>query len=266
MTDDAAGPVEEYLDRMFDLLAGSGGTGRRALAEVEAHLTEAVDAELTGGADRAEAEQRAVARFGPARTVASGLLAAGRAGIGSMLRRVLAACWLVGGVGLVVVGLTAAPVWAVGRLFGRDLVAPDAPGVHYTAARCAELFEYFPHADSCRAASISHHFTEEIRNRVAAGVLGVVVLAGFWLVRRAGRGWLARFGGLTELPPAAVLAAVGATAFGVAAILLTGQGLDDLMIGQRASVGAVLVSGVASAVAFVGFLPPVLRELRLRPS
>jgi hypothetical protein len=180
-----------------------------------------------------------------------------------MLRRVVAAGWLVGGVGMVVIGLSAPLVWAVGRLFGKDLVAPDQPGAHYTAARCAELFEYFPHAGSCRAASIAHHFTEEVRNRIVAGVLGVLVLAAFWLIRRTRRRWLARFRPFTQVPPTRVLVAVAATAFGVVSILLTGQGLDALMIGQRTSAGANLASGLVSAVAFATFLPPLVRDLRL---
>ncbi|HEX5497063.1 MAG TPA: permease prefix domain 1-containing protein [Mycobacteriales bacterium] len=265
MTEPDDGPVEAYLDRMFDLLAGSGGTGRRALAEVEAHLSEAVGEAQAGGASRIEAERLAVRRFGPVQTVAAGLLAARRGGFGALLRRVFATAWLVGGAGMVVIGLSAAPVWAVGRFLGRDLVAPDPPEAHYTAARCAELFEYFPHAGSCRAASISHHFDEQVRNRVAAGVLGLLVLAAFWLIRRSNRRWLARFRGLIEVPPTPVVVAVAATAFGVVAMLLTGQGLDAVMIGQRAGTGAVLASGLVSALAFAAVLPALVRDLRMRP-
>jgi hypothetical protein len=34
--------------------------------------------------------------------------------------------------------------------------------------------------------------------------------------------------------------------------------------GRRTGAGALLVSGLAAATAFVAFLPPVVRELRLR--
>ena len=35
--------VEAYLDRLFDLLSGSGARGRRVLLEAQAHLEEAVE-------------------------------------------------------------------------------------------------------------------------------------------------------------------------------------------------------------------------------
>lgn len=262
--DEAGGPVEQYLDRVFDLLAGAGRAGRRALVEIEGHLRDAVDDEVVAGRDRSEAERRAVERFGPAEAVVRGLLAAHSAGIGVLLRRAFAALWLVGGIGLLVIGLSGPAAWAVGTAFGKDLVAPDPPGAWFSAARCADLMEYHPHAGSCWAASVAHHFDEEVRNRLAAGVLGLLVLAAFWLVRRGRPRWLARFRGLTVTPPAPLVAAAAAAVFGGAAVLLTGLGLDGFMVGQRAGVGATLVSGLAAAVAFLASLPPVVRELRLR--
>lgn len=262
--DEAGGPVEEYLDRVFDLLAGAGRTGRRALTEIEDHLRDSVAEQVAAGRGRTEAERRAVERFGPAETVARGLLAANAAGAGALLRRMLAALWLVGGVGLVVVGVSGPAVWLVGTVFGRDLVAGDPPGLRLGAARCADLAEYHPHAPNCWAASVAHHFDEEVRNRVAVGVLGLLVLAAFWLVRRGRPRWLARFRGLTVPPPTPVVASGAAAVFGAAAVLLTGLGLDRLAVGQRSGAGTTLVSGLAAAVAFLAFLPPVVRELRLR--
>ena len=46
-----AGPVEKYLDEMFDRLAGTGPAGRRMLAEAESHLLAAVDDGRARGLD-----------------------------------------------------------------------------------------------------------------------------------------------------------------------------------------------------------------------
>jgi len=54
----AVSEVERYLDGMFDRLAGTGGAGRRALAEAEDHLRAAVADARAAGLPAGEAEQR----------------------------------------------------------------------------------------------------------------------------------------------------------------------------------------------------------------
>src|SRR5204862_279998 len=60
----------------------------------------------------------------------------------------------------------------------------DAPGVTYTVERCADYFEYFPNARDCADAATQHHFEEVVTSRGAAGVLGLLVLSGLFLIRR----------------------------------------------------------------------------------
>ncbi|MEU8236329.1 hypothetical protein AB0C12_42625 [Actinoplanes sp. NPDC048967] len=57
------GPVDRYLDDMFDLLAGTGADGRRLLIEPAAEGR-------ARGLDAETAEREAVVRFGAAATVA----------------------------------------------------------------------------------------------------------------------------------------------------------------------------------------------------
>jgi hypothetical protein len=60
-----AGPVDTYLDGMFDRLAGTGAAGRRMLTEAEDHLRAATADACERGLDPAAAEREAVTRFGP---------------------------------------------------------------------------------------------------------------------------------------------------------------------------------------------------------
>ncbi|WP_446215378.1 hypothetical protein [Micromonospora sp. IBHARD004] len=55
-------PIDGYLDRLFDRLAGTGAAGRRTMVEAEDHLPSAVAQAVAEGADPAGAERLAVAR------------------------------------------------------------------------------------------------------------------------------------------------------------------------------------------------------------
>src|SRR5690242_1523002 len=89
------------------------------------------------------------------------------------------------GIALVAVGVSGLLPWGMGATAGKGFVAGDPPGVTYTTARCADVFEYAPHARSCEQAATEHHFGEVVDSRIAAGVLGAVVLAvAAWRRRR----------------------------------------------------------------------------------
>ncbi|MFL6075338.1 MAG: permease prefix domain 1-containing protein [Mycobacteriales bacterium] len=251
--------VDDYLDRVFTLLAGSGAAGRRAYLEIEAHLREAVEEERAAGLDPAAAEARAIARFGDAGQVTRGMLTASAEGTRAVVARMVGAGWLLGWVGLLSIGVSGPLAAAVGAIWGKDYVSPDQPGATYSRERCRDLFEYFPHASSCRAASVEHHYWEVVQGRIALGVLGLLAL-GAWLLTRRSQRW--RW--LTVLPPAGMVAAAGATLFGVTAVLLTGQGLATLGSPLWTGAGTTIVSGLAAAPACVAFLIWLLRELRIR--
>jgi hypothetical protein len=150
-------PVDRCLDELFDKLAGTGAAGRRALAEAEDHLRSAVAEGIARGLSQEEAEREAVQRFGSTARVA-GELRVAHQGMRGWLRPAFVGCWLAGGVGLVAVGVSGFAAEVFGRVFGAAFVAGDAPGVTYTAARCADYFEYFPHARDCADAAAQHHW------------------------------------------------------------------------------------------------------------
>ena len=66
---EGADPVEDYLDRLLLTLSGPPRHVRHTLAEVEAHLHDAVAAELAAGKSQADAERAAVQRMGPVQAV-----------------------------------------------------------------------------------------------------------------------------------------------------------------------------------------------------
>lgn len=250
-----AGPVEAYLDRLFDLLAGTGAAGRRALDEVADHLHESSAAGVASGLSEVEAERAAVDRFGPVDRVAGELRPAPPPGV--LVRRLAASAALLGSIGLVAIGLSGLVAGVLGAMFGQSFVSGDPAGVRYSSARCVDLLEYFPHATSCQAAAVAHHFDEVVTYRTAAGVLGLLGLAGFWLLRRYGplrsSAWR---------PRGDLVVVVGTGAFGTALVVFGGAGSMQALSG-RPGAGQLVSAGLASAIALAWFVPLLLRELRL---
>jgi hypothetical protein len=144
------------------------------------------------------------------------------------------------GIGLVAIGLSGILALAGGRLFGKAFVSGDPPDLTYTADRCADFLEYFPHAATCAAAATAHHFDEVVSYRIAAGLLGMVILGlDRFLVPSSLHERAAR------VPPEIVETA-GATAFGLAAAALLALGLSQLVFSTNGA-GAYLSGGLVAA-------------------
>jgi hypothetical protein len=250
-------PVEDYLDRLFDELAGTGGTGRRALAEAEDHLASARDELVDAGVPTDEAGTRVVTRFGDADRIAADLRAA-RRDLPGLVRQLVSGGWLLGAVGLIAIGLSGLLAGLMNLLWGARFVAGDTDGVTYTAGRCADYLEYFP-GHTCATAAALHHVTEVVNYRAAAGVLGVVALLAYVGLRRRGPLAGARFAPRMDL-----LALVATALFGLAAVALGGPSLVSAIAGDTAGTGAYLSAGivaglVAAATAAYGVRLRVLR-------
>ena len=255
-------PVEAYLDRIFDLLAGTGAAGRRALAEVEDHLRAATDESVASGLSRVDAERAAVERFGTAEDVAAGLAPLGGVGLRRLAPQLVAAGALVAALGLLAVGVSGLVAEGLGHLFGWAFVAGDPPGVTYTPERCADFLEYFPNAGSCTQAAIDHHFGEVVEYRVAAGLLGLLGLGGLWVLRR-----MPRFRSPRWTPPPRMVAGLGALAAGASGVVLLADG--TLMLGGLGAdhgAGNPLSAGVVALLVAVGFAVALLRTRRAAPT
>jgi hypothetical protein len=98
-----SGPVDAYLDEMFDRLAGTGAPGRRALTEAEDHLRAAATEGVESGLPPQRAEEEAVTRFGRVDQVTQELRAGRRR---QTALAVLSRGWLVAGLAVVGLGMT----------------------------------------------------------------------------------------------------------------------------------------------------------------
>jgi hypothetical protein len=244
------GPLDRYLDDLFDRLAGTGAAGRRALAEAEDHLRAAADQGEALGLNRTDAERRAVTAFGSADGVAAELRAVHRPD--AWLRPAVAGAWLAGGLGLVAIGVSGLVAEVFGRAFGPEFVAGDGPGVTYTAARCAEYLRLFPGAGGCAGAAAMDHWGEVVQYRVLAGVLGLLALGMFGLARRQ-----TAFGTAAWQPPRGAVAVPLGALFAVTGAAFTGLSLMQLAYGGRDMLGANLSAGIVAlggaALCLVGY-------------
>ena len=258
--------MSDAIDRYVAALADRLGAGRdawRLLAETDAHLRDAQAALQAEGMDPDAAAQSAVARFGDPAAVAKAPSPRRRA-LG-----LISGGWLVVALGLVVIGVSGLVSWALEALFGPAFLAGDAYGVTYTATRCADFLSFFPQAGSCAAAAAMHHSDEIVSERLAAGVLGLLLLL-VWLLVRSIRGAvpIAREDRRLLLVASAVaFCGVGAFAFGwgaLSVVLDLVRGLAVAGVGVRLSDGAIaLAAGVVALVLLVRFLR---RGLAVRPT
>jgi hypothetical protein len=251
--------VEQYLDRLFDALAGTGPNGRRVLVEAEAHLAESTDVLERGGLNPDDAAREALARFGSPDSVAQAAIREGGPSAWLPVRRIMAAAWLLGSVALASFGLAGALNFVFGMLLGPGWVASDAPHQTYPAARCARLLAAYPDGTSCQAASVAHNFGVLVYLPLMLSVLGFVLLALFAIARRDAR--LRRF---ATLPPFGPVTLLGTMAFGSGAAILVILALQRVQIGQNFGIGAPLAHAAALAAAALVLLPSAWRELRRR--
>ncbi len=258
-------PIEAYLDRLLVELSGRARNVRRILSEVDDHLRDAVDEGVAEGLSAEEARVRALARFGSPATVARRFTRRpGRLLPVPVLSQLVFAFVLLAGVGLVGIGVSGALAGGMGTAFGKDFVAGDVAGVTYTPARCADYLEYHPEAGTCDSAATAHHFDETVQYRLAAGVLGALVLGGLFLIRRSRviHRLIPFCDGLGLLPDGFV-ATVGAAVFGCAAGVLLLSGLAQLP-GDGGGAGADFSGGIVAAVIAAVFAAGMFRALSRR--
>jgi hypothetical protein len=157
-------------------------------------------------------------------------------------------------VGFIAIAASGLVAWGLDAVFGDPFVAGDAPGVTYTAARCADLAEYAPAAPTCRAAAATHHAGEVIEFRLATLVLAVLAALAYLAVRRTGR--------LRDDAPTAFEPTVGATAFGLAGAGLLALGGEALLLGPEAGAGQYLSAAVVAIPLALVYATRAYRAMR----
>jgi hypothetical protein len=238
--------VEQYLDELASRLRVAPVAARRLLAEVEDHLRDLVAAEEARDPAVADAESRALARFGTAREVARSANRGVAAALVEAGARLVAA-----GCAAVLLGTVAARLLAVvtstRSVFGLPADVTPSPG------RIAAWLHVQPGASDWRQAAALENADDALLLRGGAAVLGLLVAL---LVVRLLRG---RGAGLRVGPVPDPVGRVGATAFGGAAALLVlaalGGGLGQLEWGR----GQCWCDAAAAAVAAAAYGLPLLR-------
>jgi hypothetical protein len=178
-------------------LSGPPRQVRQTLAEVEAHLHDAVAEAMAAGLGGHEAQLAAVQRIGPAHAV-SGRTALFASPATALARRTALTGSLVAGVALVAVGLSGAIAWALAAIGGGQFVTAPFPPGSYSRADCVRWLAGDPGTHSCVTAMGADHVGDILLSSFAAGILGLVTLLAFWLMRRR---WQDR-GTLTARPSA----------------------------------------------------------------
>jgi hypothetical protein len=257
-----ADAIDRYLDQLLLDLRGDARGIRRILAETEDHLRQASAEAQERGLSASEADQEAIARFGPSKLIArrfqSRLLVWPAA---VSIRALVEAGAHLAVVGLLAIGVSGLLNEVFGHAFGAEMVAGDINGVTYTAPRCAELQEYAPAGYSCAEAAAYHHWNETVTYSVAAGILGLLLLAGLWLWRRVD----ARADGIdVEILPDGFVSIVGASVFGLAAGGLGLLTLNQMIAGKGTGSGQYLSGALVAGVVFVAFALRLFRTLDLR--
>lgn len=233
MTGDAANgeatPIEDYLDELtVTLRREQPRRARHLLAEAEAHLYDTAEALLASGAGRVAAENEAVARFGAATDIAQAERRSAPLPIRTVLGQVGLSGLLLGSVGAVAVGLSGLVAWLIQLAAGREAIVDVHSGPALTSSYCARFLTNGLPTVSCRAAALDDWAFDTVAFRIALGVLGLLALAAFLLLRRTTRG---RALGLL---PGTISDTIAAGAFGVAAVATLGLGVDALAVHQAA--------------------------------
>jgi hypothetical protein len=262
MTDTpATDPIDAYLDRLLSELRGDPHEIRRILTEIEGHLHDGIDAAVAHGMSLEDAQRQALERCGSPTTVARRFAADHPARLfhAGMIRQLVLAALLLGGIGLVAVGVSGGLAAGMGAVGGKRFVSGDVPGMTYTPARCAYFLEYYAKEGTCAKAATAHHFDEVVQYRVAAGVLGLLVL-GTWQFARRRRRSLIEVG----LLPDAFVATAGVTVFAAGAGMMMVQGMGQVSAGTTAGLGDYLSGAIVAAVVAVGFAFSLMRTLGRR--
>lgn len=252
--------VEEYLDDLYTKLRGSPRQGRRLLAEAEDHLRQGVDEGLAGGLTLEEAQQHAVSSFGSVRAVVRAHDTRLRRVPGAaVLADLVMSGWKLGSVGLLAVGASGLVAAAMNVILGRSFVAAVAPGVRLPAASCRYWLGNWPGAHSCTQAYMLESSSDAVSLRVGAGLLGLLLLGGYYLARR--RGWSR--GVLPDgFTPTIAVSLFGAAGLGLAWLaMMHGGGL--VAVGGITGPGFYL-SGAIVALAMAGGYGWHLRRTLLR--
>jgi MYXO-CTERM domain-containing protein len=256
-TADAPGDlIEDYLDRLLVSLSGSARQVRHTLAEVEAHLRDAVAEGVAAGLPEETAQAQALERIGPVHAV-TGRPAFFTRPSAALLRRITLTCALVGGAGLAAIGAAGLIGRMLQALKGNLFMTTPFPPGTYTQADCARWLAGSPGTRSCVTAMLADHAFDYLLQATACGLLGLLGLAAYVFLRRR---WRDR--ATATALPAGTAEGLGAILAGLAAVVFFGQVADLETVQHGVGVGEPLSLGIAAAVTAVIFALTLYHRVR----
>ena len=233
-------PVDDYLDRLLVAAPGPPRQVRALLAEAETHLRDATDDGVGRGLERSEAERQAVARFGTVRIVADAEARRQELPFGTLVRQIITSALLLGGIAGVAVGASGVVVAAMELVGSKTFIVNISSHTYLARSDCARWLAGYPGVHSCYQAALNDWASDTIMFRLFAGVLGVMALAAYLLLRRR-----RRFGDL----PASVVDTIAVTVYGLAGLWSLGLGVDLLIQQENGAGGRLAVAPFALALA-----------------
>jgi hypothetical protein len=176
-------PIGEYLAQLRASLRVAPAEAELILAEAEDHLRETAAAGIAAGMAEREAQQAAISSFGSVRAVIRAHEVS-RGGIAAVLVDLCLAAWKLGALGLLAVGASGLVAAVMNVTLGRSFVGAAPSGTTYPASACRYWLSIWPGAHTCARAAMLENSSDAVSLRVAAGMLGLVLLAGYVLARR----------------------------------------------------------------------------------
>ncbi|HEV7207915.1 MAG TPA: permease prefix domain 1-containing protein [Mycobacteriales bacterium] len=247
-------PIEVYLDGLLARLRGTAGDVRRALAESESHLRDAVDDAVARGVLPERAVAEALTNFGGTREVARAFNRRNQPRAARvLLPGLVLEAWAMVVLGLAAVAVSAPVMWLLTQLFGVRTVFGGGPGVHYDPASCAHFLAVQPSAHGCVQAALFESRDDGYVQRIAAAILALILYGGLLAVRRHRRPPVG------APVPALLPSTVGVTVFGGASVALIGYGVDRAVLGYGQ--GQWLVGGSIALIVAAFYLLRLWRQL-----
>ena len=240
---EGARPIEDYLDDLLRRTHADPRSTRRLLDEAHDHLAATADTLEATGMPRTEAEREAVRRFGPPADLAR---VTSRRSFAALVLETLRAATLLGACGLIAIGLSGGVVAVMNALFGQRFVGGA------TVLGTGQ-------------SSVSEIAQDAAVLRILAGLVGLIVLGGYAVLRRYTKPAVVLPRGLVD--------ALGAAAFAAAVVVLTGASIDQavtvsgghgvgfFLSGALVSLtGAILFSARATRALLPSFEPSAARR------
>ena len=247
-------PIEEYLDLLYVRLRITPRRARRVLAEAEDHLREAAAQGMAAGLTEREAQEAAISSFGSVRAVVRAHdVRLQRFPAVAVVRDLVLAAWMLGTFGLLAVGASGLVAAGMNLLFGPRFVGGTVPsGAKLAASACQGWLADNPGVHSCAQAAMLETSVDAVSLRLAAGALGLLLLAGYRLVRRDGS---------PGVLPEAFVPTVAVSLFGAAALGLVWLATTGAVVGASSGPGFYLSGAIVALAAAAVFVPQLRRAL-----